>query len=193
MHHHDTDSANPSATTPRGIGGRYHRVSTTRQDTDRQVQDIDRWLSAKGLSTSQTWEDHDSRDKAEQRYDFQRMLGAVRSRAVDWIVIQSIDRFGFKDTYEFFSFVDTFRANNVQLWSASDNACISHSDDARILLNAIAGLTSSKEQIEKANRIQTARFKGAKDGRYLGGLPPYGLDVVCRWPTGREKWRYVLD
>ena len=179
MHYQDNPSHSTSATSPRGTGGRYHRVSTTRQDTERQVADIDRWLDTMKVSTSQTWEDHDSRDKAEQRYDFQRMLSAVRSRSVDWIVIQTIDRLGFKDTYEFFSFINEFRANNVQLWSAADNTCISHADDARILTNAIAGLTSSKEQIEKANRIQTKRLQKGKLGHYQGGLPPYGLDVVC--------------
>ena len=116
MHSHLTSQC------PQGKSGRYHRVSTARQDKERQVQDIDRWLANSDLMTSQTWEDHESRDKVEQRYDFQRMMGAVRSRTVDWTVIQSIDRLGFKDTYEFFGFNDTFRSNNVQLWSASENA-----------------------------------------------------------------------
>src|SRR5206468_72646 len=101
-------------------------------------------------------------------------------------------RFGFKDTYEFFGFISVFRENGVQLWSATDGACVSHADDGRVILNAVAGLTSTKEQVEKANRIQSDRATRAPRGNYLGGFVPYGLDVVCKSPDGREKWRYVL-
>ncbi len=64
---------------PRGVGARYHRVSTTRQDVERQVADIDRWLAHVGAAATHTYEDHDSRDKAEERHDFQRMMEVVRS------------------------------------------------------------------------------------------------------------------
>ena len=63
-----------------------------------------------------------------------------------------------------------------------DNVCISHSNDAQSVLNLVAGLTSTKEQLEKSNRIQTKRVIKALRGEYLGGIPPYGLDVVCKTP-----------
>src|SRR5688500_10866309 len=84
-------------TYPSGIGGRYHRVSTTKQDTERQIADIDRWLARGGITAQHVFEDHAPRDKAEERLQFQAMLGMVQARSLDWVVIQSIDRFGFKD------------------------------------------------------------------------------------------------
>jgi DNA invertase Pin-like site-specific DNA recombinase len=184
---------NGSASYPSGVGGRYHRVSTTKQDTERQIADIDRWLARGDISAQHVFEDHAPRDKAEERVQFQAMLKMVQARDLDWVVIQSIDRLGFKDTYEFFEFVSIFRRNNVQLWSAIDGVCISHNDDARVIMNAVAGLTSSREQLEKSNRSQTERIKRAAKGQYLGGaFPPYGMDVVCWGSDGREKWRYVL-
>jgi DNA invertase Pin-like site-specific DNA recombinase len=66
-----------------GPGARYHRVSTSGQDTERQEADIDRWLATIGAVCSDTYTDHDSRDKAEERYDFQRLMGAVQSKAVN--------------------------------------------------------------------------------------------------------------
>ena len=69
--------------------------------------------------------------------------------------------------------------------------CLTHDDDGRIILNAVAGLTSSREQLEKANRVQGDRARRGPLGHYLGGMITYGLDVVCRSADGREKWRYV--
>src|SRR3954452_15150318 len=91
----------PSGNYPRGIGARYHRVSDSRQDLERQVGDIDRWLARGNLKASRVFEDQGgSRDKAEDRFQFQAMLGAVQARTLDWVVIQTIDRLGFKDAYE---------------------------------------------------------------------------------------------
>jgi DNA invertase Pin-like site-specific DNA recombinase len=168
-------------------------VSTTRQDTERQVADIDRWLARGGITAAYVWQDHGSRDKAEERPEFQAMLATVKSRGLDWIVIQSTDRLGFKDAYELFEFISIFRKHDVELWNALDGVCISHSDDRNVIMNAVAGLTSTREQLEKSNRTQTDRIRRASRGQHLGGqTPPYGTDVICIGDDGEEKWRYVL-
>jgi DNA invertase Pin-like site-specific DNA recombinase len=178
---------------PSGVGGRYHRVSTTKQETERQIEEIDRWLARGGITAQFVFEDHAPRDKAEERPQFQQMMSMVKARKLNWVVIQSIDRLGFKHTYEYFEFLSIFSKNDVQLWSAIEGVCISNIQDDRVILNAVAGLTSSREQLEKGNRSQTERIRRAAKGQYLGGaFPPYGMDVVCYGSDDREKWRYVL-
>ena len=145
----------------KGIGARYHRISSNKQDFDRQVDAIDRWLASHNVQAVLTFGDTGARDLAEERFQFQAMMEKVTSKEVSWVVIQSIDRLGFKDEYELFYFISLFRQNGVQLWSAVDNVCISHSNDAQSVLNLVAGLTSTKEQLEKSNRIQTKRVTKA--------------------------------
>jgi predicted site-specific integrase-resolvase len=176
-----------------GTGARYHRISSNKQDFDRQVDAIDRWLASHNLQAVLTFGDTGARDLAEERFQFQVMIQKVISKEVSWVVIQSIDRLGFKDEYELFYFISIFRQHGVQLWSAVDDVCISHSSDAQSVLNLVAGLTSTKEQLEKSNRIQTKRVTKALRGEYLGGIPPYGLDVVCKTPDGRIRFRYILE
>ena len=187
------DGSHNSDLALKGAGARYHRISSNKQDFDRQVDAIDRWLESHNLRADWTFGDTGARDLAEERFQFQAMMEKVTSKEVSWVVIQSIDRLGFKDEYELFYFISLFRQNGVQLWSAVDNVCISHSNDAQSVLNLVAGLTSTKEQLEKSNRIQTKRVTKALRGEYLGGIPPYGLDVLCKSPDGRIRFRYILE
>ena len=82
--------------------------------------------------------------------------------------------------------------NNVQLWSALEDKCLTETDDGTVLTNAVAGQTSTRELLEKANRTQTKRVIKAKQGMFQGGVPPYGFDVVCLDHKGLEQWRYVM-
>src|SRR5690242_16478993 len=92
-----------------GIGARYHRISSSKQDFDRQVASIDRWLRSHNLQAALTFGDTGARDLAEERFQFQAMMEKVVSKEVSWVVIQSIDRLGFKDEYELFYFISIFR------------------------------------------------------------------------------------
>jgi DNA invertase Pin-like site-specific DNA recombinase len=177
---------------PLGAGIAYLRVSTDRQDHERQVQDVQRWLERRGLKPVETVEDTGSRLQAKKRADFQRLFDRVRSGEFGWVVIQTIDRLGFQHTYEYFKFIAEFMEHGVQLWSALEDKCLTETDDGTVLTNAVAGQTSSRELLEKANRTLTKRVMKAKQGMFLGGIPPYGFDVVCINRKGVEQWRYVM-
>lgn len=178
---------------PSGEGTAYLRVSTDRQDHERQVQDIHRWLERRGLNVATTLEDTGSRLQAKKRADFQRLFDLVRSGDIGWVVIQTIDRLGFQHTYEYFKFIAEFMENGVQLWSALEDKCLTETDDGTVLTNAVAGQTSSRELLEKANRTLSKRVMKAREGMFLGGIPPYGFDLVCMNRKGQEQWRYVMS
>ena len=177
---------------PVGAGIVYLRVSSDKQDHERQVQDVQGWLQRRSLTPVETVEDTGSRLQANKRADFQRLFDIVRSGEIGWVVIQTIDRLGFKHTYEYFKFIAEFMENNVQLWSALEDKSLTETDDGTVLTNAVAGQTSTRELLEKANRTQTKRVIKAKQGMFLGGIPPYGFDVVCIGHKGAEQWRYAM-
>ena len=174
-----------------GVGARLLRVSTDRQDTDRQRADIARWEKKHGVSATHTFEDRESRLLAEKRADFQRLLRLVEAGGVSWVVIQTTDRLGFKHTFELFEFLSIFLRHGVQLYTAVDGKCLTSTDDFTVITNAISGQTSSKEIYEKSNRIQSKRILKGRAGQFASGMPPYGFDVICKDARGEVKWRFV--
>jgi DNA invertase Pin-like site-specific DNA recombinase len=176
---------------PTGIGARLIRVSGDRQDTERQIKDCERWEREQGITPNYVFEDKESRFLAERREGFQRLMEYVRTQKVNWVVIQTTDRLGFKHSYELFEFIGAFLKHGVHLFTALDGACVTSTDDYTVIKNAIAGQTSTKELLEKSNRSQGKRILKGKVGEYQGGMPPYGFDVICKDASGKPIWRFV--
>ena len=167
----------------------YLRVSSDKQDVERQRKSIEVWSERQGFAIAHWFEDSEGRnprDKAAKRPEFQRLLSSVDSGLVSKIVVDSQDRFGTKDAYELGKFLTLLRENDCELWSVNQGL-LSADDDATILTNTIGALTSTREQKEKAARNLSGKVQKARAGEYQGGYPPYGLDVVCF--NGVEKWR----
>jgi DNA invertase Pin-like site-specific DNA recombinase len=167
----------------------YLRVSSDKQDVQRQRQSISVWAERNGYEIAHWFEDAEGRnprDKAAKRPEFQRLLSSVDSGLVNKIIVDSQDRFGTKDAYELGKFLTLLRENDCELWSVNQGL-LTADDDATILTNTIGALTSTREQKEKAARNLSGKVQKAKLGEYQGGYPPYGLDVVCF--NGIEKWR----
>lgn len=174
-----------------GVGARLLRVSTDRQDFDRQIADIERWEREQGVHAKETFTDKESRLLAEKRDEFQKLLVKVDNRLVNWVVIQSTDRLGFKHSYELFETIGRFMRAGASLFTALDGRCLTSTDDASVITNAIHGQTSQKEILEKSNRVQGKRILKGSAGEFAGGMPPYGFDVLCRDAAGNVKWRFV--
>jgi DNA invertase Pin-like site-specific DNA recombinase len=172
----------------------YIRVSSDKQDAERQRQSIVAWAKSNGLTISHWFEDtsgRNPRDKAEQRQAFQNLLKAVERGSVQAIIVDSQDRFGTKNAYEFGKYVSQLAEYGCQLWSVLQGH-LSADDPATILTSTVAAITSASEQVEKATRSIGGKLIGAKEGKYQGGYPPYGCDVVCFDARGSEKWRVVF-
>jgi DNA invertase Pin-like site-specific DNA recombinase len=169
----------------------YIRVSSDKQDTQRQRDSVAQWAQSVALPMLFKFEDSEGRnprDLAAKRPQFQALLKAVEAGEVDTIIVDSQDRFGTKDAHEFGKFVSLLNDNGCELWSVSQGL-LSATDDATILTTTIGALTSSREQKEKAARNLSGKIIQAKQGIYQGGYSPYGTDVVCIGADGREKWR----
>lgn len=171
----------------------YIRVSSDKQDTARQEEAVK--LAAKRLDVKiDHWfkdsEGRNPRDLPHKRKEFQRMMAAVEAGRLSLIIVDSQDRFGTRDAHQFGGFITKLRDNNCSLFDANGRD-LSGDDDATVLTGTIGALTSSREQREKARRCIGGMIEHARQGKYVGGYPPYGMDVVCFGPDGKEKWRSV--
>jgi site-specific DNA recombinase len=159
----------------------YLRCSSDPQDTLRQREAIQR----SGLKIDQWLEDHESRDRADKRPDFQRLLRAVQAGQVDTIVVQALDRFGVRDAWELGKFFTILKDHDCRLLDASGKQ-LNADDDGSVICSTVGALTSSREQREKASRVLTGKLTLARKGQFLGGYCPYGCDVVAFDAQGNE-------
>ncbi|MFO0848803.1 MAG: recombinase family protein [Gemmataceae bacterium] len=178
-----------SPTTPTGSRGvAYIRVSGDKQDKTSQVSNIKRWLTARGLTARIWYSDIGSRHEAYKRPEFQRLMQAVRAGQIDWIVVDSKDRFGTKNSYEFGRFACELQENDVELWSVAAG-CLTSGDYSTEILATVDSVRSRDEQLERSRRTLRSINQVWTEGRYNGSYPPYGFDVACISADKREKWR----
>src|SRR5215813_13664064 len=112
----------------------YIRVSSDKQDTTRQRESIERWGSV------DLWfedsEGRNPRDLAHKRQGFQRLLKAVEAGLVSTIVVDSQDRFGTRDAYQWGAFLTLLRDHDCKLYDASGKD-LSADDDASVLTSTL--------------------------------------------------------
>lgn len=171
----------------------YVRVSSDQQDTTRQKRSIAAAAERLGLTVDLWFEDSagkNPRHRAEKRREFQRLLAAVRARTVQTIIVDKQDRFGTKDAFEWGSFVGELREHRCRLLDSTGKE-LSAPDMGSVVTGMVGALTSQDEQRQKAHRTITSKVNYAARGEYQGGYAPFGTDVVCFGPDGREKWRTV--
>lgn len=172
---------------------RYIRVSTDVQEHERQIDSTDSWAKWNGLDILESYEDtegRNSRDKSGKRVQFQKMLKACEDGKYDAIVVDSLDRFGFRNNKELQHYLYILDGWGVELWSVSQG-CISDDDVATVFNTTAFAITSEKEQKEKGLRNLEGRMRNSLKGNWCGGVVPYGMDVICYGSDGKEKWRVV--
>lgn len=181
----------------RGLPGAYYvRVSSgdAKQDPDRQRKTCKEWATAHGLLPPAKYEDVEGRNPRympEKRKDFQRLLKDVRAGKVRWIVVDAADRWGTADYWERIEYLAALKRAGCQLWTV-DNRHLTADNVLAHIEGVIDQETSDKELIEKARRVYGGKHKQASEGAWTGGkVIPYGVDIVCLGPDGKEKFRVV--
>ena len=104
---------------PQGTGASYVRIGNERFDEDRQRAAIEQWLAAQGLSIKREHHYEDlgfNRDTPlETRTGLQQLLSAVRSGAVNWVVVDSTDRLSTTDPGGLDEVLQALREHNCEL------------------------------------------------------------------------------
>ena len=171
----------------------YLRVSKDTSQSDRQREGINEWAKTNAIRIAHFYCDDQGsnpRDMAEKRADFQQMLRDLQMSLFDALVVFEQDRFGFKDVAQFFTLISILRDNGVELWSVKDGN-LSNEDAGTVFMATAGALTSTEEVKTKGHRSLSKKILLARAGKWTGGYPPYGLDVVCKDERGDFKWRLV--
>jgi DNA invertase Pin-like site-specific DNA recombinase len=172
----------------------YVRVSDEDSDPERQRTTIRKWAEKYGLTISMWFEDTEGRnprDESEKRVRFQQMMRLIENGGIHAVVVDSIERLGFKDQHEFGFFIHNFRTHGCIGWSTVDGN-LSAVDPGTIFQNTAKTIGSTLEQANIARRNLGEKAILARMGEYQGGYPAFGFDVVC-FDKDNEVWRVVYD
>src|SRR5262249_39030433 len=171
----------------------YVRVSTGRQDGERQRASIEAWARARGYIVTTWFEDHGyPRDLPHRRPDFLRMIEAIKQDKFDILIVDHRDRFGVRDQYDFGRWASILRDHDCELWSVAQGH-LTGDDLGSQVIGAVESGKSSAEQIDLSWRVLGGMRLYAERGEWLGGVPPYGYDVLCVGPSGDSKWQVRYD
>jgi DNA invertase Pin-like site-specific DNA recombinase len=188
-------STNGSGLHLSGAGAAYIRVSSDKQDVERQYADLADFEQRHAVKVAKhhRYEDHMARDLSDKRPDFQQMLKAAKAGAIQWIWIQRIDRFGVEDGYELVSLIRDLHKAGCRLIDHGGTDWANR-NILTLIQAGLAGEQSRGEQVEKSFRSLDGMVKKAKAGRWMGGPPKFGFDVACfDQATGTELWRAVWE
>jgi DNA invertase Pin-like site-specific DNA recombinase len=178
-----------------GTGASYLRVSRDRQEVERQLASIAAFEKRHGvcIAPQHRYEDDMPRDLSDRRPDFQRMLKAALAGQLQWIVVDSLDRFGTKSAKRLMGYLADLEDAGCRLLDAQGKEWTGE-DDGTEIAAWVGGKTSTREQKEKSLRCLGGMVAKAKGGEWMGGPPRLGFDVACfDRGTGAEVWRVVWE
>lgn len=176
-----------------GQGATYVRISTDVQDTKRQYASLKHFLKDNDVELEATWwfEDTAFRDD-ESRPDFRRLLKLAESGTVNWIVVDATERFDMKSPKRFVGLLGDLEEWECKLFTVDGQEWTQTeiSTDVNALFR---GHASYKEGVDRSWRVLGKQALQAKDGLYVGGLPPFGIDVAtyANKHSTDELWRVV--
>jgi DNA invertase Pin-like site-specific DNA recombinase len=178
-----------------GQGACYIRVSGDRQEVERQLASIATFEQRHKVKIAPThrYEDDMPRDLSAKRPDFQRMLRAARAGLIKWVVVDAIDRFGFRDEWELVEFLQDLRKAGCKLLDTKDDVW-TDTGLMGFFKAGLAGHASHDEQVQKSKRSLGGMVAKARQGEWQGGPPQLGFDVACfDRATNVEQWRVVFE
>lgn len=165
----------PTATPPVRVAV-YFRMSSDRQEDsiDRQRSQVMPFVAARGYQVVGEYIDHGiGGDELAKRKAFVRLLRDAAAGKVARIVVDDVDRFGRFDAIDFGEVVAPLRRAGVTLESVA-NGVVDWQSFAGRVVHLVQTEAKHAEVAATSRRVLTDMVKLVKEGRSVGGKPPYG-------------------
>jgi DNA invertase Pin-like site-specific DNA recombinase len=176
-----------------GNGAAYLRVSDDKQEIATQRRSIADWEKRHGVQLSRSFEDEGwSRDEHDRRPDWLEMLSAIDRGEIQWLVVESKDRFGTASGRKKVVYYDRLWEAGCKLYTTGD-VLLNEPSLTSTITAVVDGDTEERELRVKSERAVNKMRQTAEAGKWTGGPIPIGLDVVCMTLDGRERWRVVSE
>lgn len=180
----------------------YSRVSTEKQDYERQISDIERYASFHNLTIVNHFEEKES-GTIKIRKALTEMLDFVKNNQVDTVIVSELSRLG--RTVEVVETVEKLSAVKVNLYSLKENLNTLNSDKsanetAKLIISIMASVNSHELSATKY-RVISGLDNAVRKGHISGAQMPYGYTSVNKKLTihpeqaevVKEMFRLYID
>lgn len=154
----------------------YMRVSTIEQNTDMQSDDCLAFVKSKGWMNPIVLEDRISGTKS-SRPKLNELMGLVRSKQIDVIVIWKLDRF-FRSLRHLLNTVDELENLDVSLVAVKDQIDLT-TPAGRLMLNMLGSFAQFERDLT-AERTRLALAAAKARGVQLGRRRTFDTEAVRR-------------
>src|SRR5712664_2175011 len=152
--------------------GCYLRVSTTEQTVENQRNDLRAYCTARGWDNVTEYSDTGVSGTRERRPGLDRLLGEVKARRVDVVVVAAFDRLG-RSVRHLVETLELFRHLGVEFISLREQI-----DTGSPLGQAVFTIIAAIAQLERSlivERVKSGLRRARAEGKRLG-RPAVGLD-----------------
>ena len=133
----------------------------------------------------QVYEDEGKSGFYADRPDFQRMIHDVEQKRIRAIVCYKLDRIS-RRMADLTNLIEYLNKYDVALLISSNN--LNTKDSNSKLMIQMLGMIAEFERDVITERIQDNLIELAKDGRWMGGIPPTGFTVErTKYGSGKKK------
>lgn len=149
----------------------YARRSTTDQPHSLAVQreEAHRYATAHGWTiTEEHIDDGHSGAEFTTRPALRRLLGRAEARALDVVIVRSLDRLG-RDTFRVGTLVEHLRARGVTVHTYTDGRAVAIDDPSVKLILAAQGYAAEMERLANVARTTEVHRALARRGKVTGG------------------------
>ena len=142
----------------------YARVSTLDQQPENQLQELRRYVEARGW-TGQEFVDHGVSGTKDRRPALDRLVADARRRKVDTVVVWRLDRLG-RSLKHLVTLLDDLQALGVGFVSLGEGIDL-QTPAGRLQLHILAAL-SEFEKARIVERVQAGLARARRQGKRLG-------------------------
>ena len=165
----------------------YARVSTVEQakghSINAQIERLRLYAQEHALLVNDEYIDPGFQGDTEDRPALRRLLADGRAGKFDVVLVYRFDRI-FRDVRLFLNAEHDLRQHGVRLVSVTEAIEDTHEGRLQLL---IKGSFAEYEKAVIRERANMGRIRAAREGKWMGGPPPYGYDL------DRESSRLVIN
>lgn len=158
----------------------YLRLSVAADGADsleRQESDLRGWAAREGLSVRHVWRDAGrSGYRNVKRAGFDGALKALLSGEVRTLAVWKLDRLSRRGAGQIGMVLDDVERVGGRLVFFRDGLDTSNGNAARLPIVTLSEIARA-ESANTSLRVKSRKDANRRQGRYLGGLPPYGYEV----------------
>jgi len=168
----------------------YARVSTEKQNTDRQLTDLREYAGRMGWTAVEYIEKESS---VKRRPVFERMMAEARMRKFDVIIVWAIDRFA-RSMKQFIDCVLELDRAGVGVRSITQNICSDQKDPMGQFVLGLFGLLAQLERAMIVERVRSGVAEAKRQGKHCGRPPKvFRRDRAAALRKEGVSWRKIAS